>query len=357
MVEDMMPPPVKSLRDSLERARCKDPDAFDKKMSFADLKRLMASMRERFNVGEITHFGKKVGCDGPAAVLRRYCADLIKIKTSEQDKNKAHDKRRQVPQAEIYPAGPSEEPEPDIDFSDVSAPDDFFKKLPTDKMIHREHDLRRALFRWMQKQPDSLEPMFFDDASADSDVVSAAEKLLSRCAVPLQDWIERRLANDLGVGLDEHDRCVLLPLVPLDQAIAPRSGGNSEHPYDKENGKGSRPQNELFNRLPTLLTQAEHALAEKLSLFDGIPLSQAQNNVNSEKEAILTEAFGESTGTRKFPFKKWIEIRIIDYISLEPDSTGQPLIRSMGKHKRKMPADSRTFPDFRKRPRAEFPII
>lgn len=352
--EEFMPPQVKYLREALERARLKDPEAFSQKMTFADLKRKMKIIRESFNVREITHFGKKVGCDGPAAVLRRYCADIIKIKASDQERKRTG-KNGYMGEDGVFHPGPDDEPEVDVDI-DASTPEDFFKQL-NGRLVPKEKQLTKALFLWMQKQPDSLEPLFIDEASADPDVVSAVEKLLSKCDVSLQDWIERRLANTLGVGLDEHDRCVLLPLVPLDQPTEDvRPARRQDDSQGGEKSDNSRPHNEFFNRLPHHLTEAEQALAEKLTWFDGIPLSQAQNSVNSEKEALLTEAFGESTGsTRKFPFKKWIEIRIIDYISLVPDSTGQPMIRSLDKNKRKMEDDQQAWPEIRKRPREDNP--
>jgi len=76
-----MPPMVKKLRKALLKARQKQPETFDKEISFSDLRRLMDSCGVHFDVGELAGVAKDLGTDtsSPAFIVRKYCADIVTL--------------------------------------------------------------------------------------------------------------------------------------------------------------------------------------------------------------------------------------------------------------------------------------
>ena len=78
-----MPPCVDSARFFLARAVKKQPLIFELPMSISDLCRLMYSLGERFRMNEIDAMAKELGYDNPSDVVRRHCADFVKLETSD----------------------------------------------------------------------------------------------------------------------------------------------------------------------------------------------------------------------------------------------------------------------------------
>merc|ERR1712183_1263597 len=108
------------------------------------------------------------------------------------------------------------------------------------------------------------------------------DKFLCRNGVALQDWIEQRLPNDIAIGLDEHDRYVLHPLVALESYKLDVQDETKEHAVSERGGSKVRERkqrgghlavDDFLARLPNELSKAELALATKLSKSDGVNLS------------------------------------------------------------------------------------
>merc|ERR1711933_32935 len=97
--------------------------------------------------------------------------------------------------------------------------DEWFEKLPENTLWKQERNLRGNLFRWMreQREIDDEDPLLLEQAERDPAVAASVRKLLGKFNIPIQEWIERRLPEDVAAGIDDQDRLVLFPLVPLEQ--------------------------------------------------------------------------------------------------------------------------------------------
>merc|ERR1719387_103421 len=200
--------------------------------------------------------------DSPAEVVRRYCSDLVSLtgskgapkrpeSTTQQPNKKERQKHKQAQSREqtaiSEEAGETRDAglvdlngEVDVDeenlaadtvqssTADASTNEDPFARLPSDKLWKQEMLLRFALLEWMVQQEAEMpeEPMLIDKAMEDDTVkkrLKFSGWLTIGRHVSLQDWIERRIGEEVGVGLDEQDRPIVLPLKPLAELL-PEAG-------------------------------------------------------------------------------------------------------------------------------------
>lgn len=248
-----MPKGMKAIRNVLEQGVAKDPEAFARQMTLSELKKLMDSLDLKFKVGRIAHLSKWIGSTGPADILRLYCQDLVNIrKAGEELQNKDGKKvasnecphcgkffgKRNLEQhilrcggvsgGERHSEAAAREPVKQQHASPHEAgapltPEDLYERLPGHTLWKEEYQLKKQLFRWMRsrKNVDEEDPLLIEEASLDKGVSKSETKLLGKYMAPLQEWIERRLPDDIAVGIDDQDRYILLPLIPLDQSDEP----------------------------------------------------------------------------------------------------------------------------------------
>jgi len=358
---NVIPPRMLPIRKALEKARLKQPDAFDRKMTLSDLKRLMDSLGVEFKVGECAAIAKQfLGSSNPTDVLREWCADILKFggktqKKAHRDKETAEVTGSESQASAMASCGADDDDGAANGCASETAslgvadkePEELFSKLPPDKLWSQEKRLRGCLLKWMRERQDAdvLDPLLLDEALNDPQVERASQALLQRYNVPLQEWITRRLQEDVSVGMDEEDRVVLFPLVPL-EGIEPAEPKPSVD--DSATGPAERRQhNNGFIGLLSSdgISSCEEALAEGIVRYvetwsgKGNPTlgGKLPEFVSAERAALLQEVYGdEGRAKDKLPFKRWIEARIPDRIALDPvGNNGQFEIRVLGSGKRK----------------------
>merc|ERR1711963_635965 len=160
---------------------------------------------------------EELGVDGPGAVVRRYCSDLVKLngkrkgKSADEQGQLQNTEKRSKKQKKTATQNTSSNDALSTDNinnegnSELNQPVDLFSKLPADKLWSQEKILRTRLFQWMLKQQEdnASDCFLMSEASEDPTIGRHADKFLRRYGVPSQEWIEQRLAEDIAVGLDD----------------------------------------------------------------------------------------------------------------------------------------------------------
>jgi len=324
-------------------------------ISISELKRIMEGCGLKLNMGWLATISKQLELDtengNPAEVVRRFCSDIVHLKgggraMKEQRKEQKKEQkqgRKQQNSNEALALDDADQPDA-IDAegedaahgqagSSLGTPEEFFEKVQG-KFWSKERELRQALFRWIVRQEETQppsEPMLIEEALQDEQIAKIVSKLLDRWGVPLQDWIERRIEEEVGVGLDSEERTVLFPLVPLQPLLMnPRTSRtqseqgiiNSADHAKLNEGKANAA--EALKQLEGELTVAEELMSAKLfefvSSWDGpigCPLPVAAQSANMEKEMLLEE-LGFDAKAKAFPFRKWIEQRLSEKFELHP---------------------------------------
>lgn len=345
---EQYPKEVEPLRRALARARDQLPDEFQQIMTFSDLTRAVAKSDVKLHVGMITNIGKKLDIESPAAVVRRFCADIVTLKGTK-GANGPTKVDTQPPCKKQKKEHESADGPPGDDANKLGLVDGeaLFAKLPADKLWSQERLLREALLNWMAKQQNeqTAEDMLLDDAMREGEVRKCADKFLGRYNVPLQDWIERRIGEEVMVGLDRHDRKTLRAEISLEPFLASTGSpvsttntnpketkvtGTSIHNRLKElsdgdvTGTGAVVCDSLFNKLPT-----DRLWSQELFLREALLNWMArQQDEKPAEDMLLEDALLDNSihkCVHKFlrrynvPLEDWIERRIGEEVTVGLD--------------------------------------
>eukprot|EP00928_Gymnodinium_smaydae_P078644 TRINITY_DN62751_c0_g1_i1.p1 TRINITY_DN62751_c0_g1~~TRINITY_DN62751_c0_g1_i1.p1 ORF type:complete len:656 (+),score=172.73 TRINITY_DN62751_c0_g1_i1:57-1970(+) len=190
--------------------------------------------------------------------------------------------------------------------------EDFFSKLPEDHFSPQEQAVRQALIDALAAGPQQVTQV------AMGPVVSRAYRALAAGhRVPLLDWIEQRIGEEVRVFEDPVRRQQFLELVSGDGAV----------PYPPQQSRKSERCEAFFATLPAdCFTQAEEALRDALFAFLATWRSpELANLAHAANDPAVREAKAVLL-PKDVPFREWIQHRIDAEIQLQKDAKGQWVI-------------------------------